>query len=158
MSLLAFIIGDIVQNNSFSTSSNDVGSVNGKDITFDDFRVKVSNLEKSGQGMSALQASNQIWNQEVSIALLTSEFEKLGIRVGEKHIVEVFKADQNIAQNPAFLNALGKFDLAKFKDYFNIENPTHADSIDYLNKREETLLISREIYLDDYMENSFYYS
>ena len=48
--------------------------------------------------------------------------------------------------------------ISKFKDYFNIENPTHADSIDYLNKSEETLLISREIYLDDYMENSFYYS
>ena len=48
--------------------------------------------------------------------------------------------------------------ISKFKDQLNIENPTHADSIDYLNKREETLLISREIYLDDYMENSFYYS
>lgn len=48
--------------------------------------------------------------------------------------------------------------ISKFKDQLNIENPTHADSIDYLNKREETLLISSEIYLDDYMENCLYYT
>ena len=90
--LFAFVIGDLIQSGSFSQTSREVGSINGEDISFDEFNLKVSNAEKSGQGMSALQASNQIWNQEVSIALLTSEFEKLGIRVGEKHIVEVFKA------------------------------------------------------------------
>ena len=131
--LFAFVIGDLIQSGSFSQTSREVGSINGEDISFDEFNLKVSNAEKSGQGMSALQASNQIWNQEVSIALLTSEFEKLGIRVGEKHIVEVFKADQNIAQNPAFLNALGKFDLAKFKDYFKA-NP---EGIQYLKEREK---------------------
>jgi peptidyl-prolyl cis-trans isomerase D len=30
----------------------------------------------------------------------------------------VLKADQRYAQNPSFLNAAGKFDLNKFKDYF----------------------------------------
>jgi peptidyl-prolyl cis-trans isomerase D len=29
---------------------------------------------------------------------LTSEFDKLGLRVGEKHILEVLKADQNIGK------------------------------------------------------------
>jgi hypothetical protein len=36
------------------------------------------------------------FGQEVSVALLTTEFEKLGLRVGEKHLLEVLKADQNI--------------------------------------------------------------
>jgi peptidyl-prolyl cis-trans isomerase D len=30
----------------FSTTSKDVGSINGKDISFEDFRIKVSNVEK----------------------------------------------------------------------------------------------------------------
>jgi peptidyl-prolyl cis-trans isomerase D len=54
-----------------------------KDISFEDFRIKVSNVEKSGQGITSTAAATRVWDQEVS--LLTSEFDKLGLRVGEKH-------------------------------------------------------------------------
>ncbi|MSP85612.1 MAG: peptidylprolyl isomerase [Flavobacteriaceae bacterium] len=125
--LLAFIVGDLINSGGFASTSKDIGSINGKNISFEDFRVKVSNVEKSGQGMSATQAANRVWDEEVSIALLTSEFEKLGIRVGENHIMEVLKADQNIGQNPTFLNAAGKFDIAKFKEFFK-SNPEQAQN------------------------------
>jgi peptidyl-prolyl cis-trans isomerase D len=131
--LFAFVIGDLFQSGSFGQPSRYVGSINGEDVSFEDFRAKVANAEKSGQGMSSVQAANQVWNQEVSIALLTAEFEKLGLRVGEKHIVEVFKADPNIGQNPMFLNAVGKFDVTKFKDYFKA-NP---EGIQFLKEREK---------------------
>ncbi|OUD37636.1 peptidylprolyl isomerase [Flavobacterium sp. FPG59] len=131
--LLAFIIGDIFNSGGFSSTSKDVGSVDGKDISFEDFRVKVSNVEKSGQGITSTQAANRVWDQEVSVALLTSEFEKLGLRVGEKHLLEVFKADQNIGGNPLFLNAAGVFDVAKFKQYFKA-NPEQAQ---FLKDREK---------------------
>ena len=131
--LLAFIIGDIFNSGGFSSTSKDVGSVDGKDISFEDFRVKVSNVEKSGQGITSTQAANRVWDQEVSVALLTSEFEKLGLRVGEKHLLEVFKADQNIGGNPLFLNAAGVFDVAKFKQYFKA-NPELAQ---FLKDREK---------------------
>ena len=123
--LLAFIVGDIFQSGGFNQVSREVGSINGKDIAFEDYRVKVSNVEKSGQGMTPIQASNRVWDQEVSIALLTEEFDKLGIRVGESHIVEVLKSDPNIGQSPMFQNALGKFDLSKFKEFFK-SNPAQA--------------------------------
>ncbi|WP_158981235.1 MULTISPECIES: peptidylprolyl isomerase [unclassified Flavobacterium] len=131
--LLAFIIGDIFNSGGFSSTSKDVGSVDGKDISFEDFRVKVSNVEKSGQGITSTQAANRVWDQEVSVALLTSEFEKLGLRVGEKHLLEIFKADQNIGGNPLFLNAAGVFDVAKFKQYFKA-NPEQAQ---FLKDREK---------------------
>jgi peptidyl-prolyl cis-trans isomerase D len=133
--LLAFVVQDLFSNG-FKSVSTDVGSINGKDIAYEDFRTKVANVEKNGQNgqpMTSLQASNQVWNQEVSIALLTAEFEKLGLRVGEKHIVEVFKADPNIGQNPTFLNTAGKFDIKKFKDYFK-SNP---EGIQILKEREK---------------------
>ena len=136
LSLFAFIIGDIVSNNSFSGNTKDVGSINGKDIPFEEFRMKVANTEKNGQNgqaMSSMQAANQVWNQEVNIALLAAEFEKLGIRVGEKHIIEVFKADPNIGQNQMFMNAAGKFDILKFKEYFK-SNP---EGIEMLKQREK---------------------
>ena len=123
--LFAFIIGDIFNSGGFNSTSKDVGSIDGKDISFEDFRIKVNNIEKSGQGISSTEAANRVWDQEVSVALLTSEFEKLGLRVGEKHLLEVLKADQNIGGNPLFMNAAGVFDVAKFKEYFKA-NPAQA--------------------------------
>ncbi|MEM8522348.1 peptidylprolyl isomerase [Flavobacterium sp. PL12] len=131
--LLAFIIGDIFNSGGFNSTSKDVGSIDGKDISFEDFRVKVSNVEKSGQGITSTEAANRVWEQEVSVALLTTEFDKLGLRVGEKHLLEVLKADQNIGGNPLFMNAAGGFDVAKFKEYFKA-NPEQAQ---FLKDREK---------------------
>ena len=133
LALFAFIIGDLFKSGSFNSTSKDVGSINGKDIAFEDFRIKVSNVEKSGQGITSTAAANRVWDQEVSIALLTAEFDKLGLRVGDKHILEVLKADENIGKNPLFLNAAGMFDIAKFKEYFK-SNPAQAQ---YLKDREK---------------------
>ncbi len=124
-SLLAFIVQDLYRKGGFNETSKYVGTVNDKDISFEDFRLKVSNLEKSGQqGMTSTQAVNRVWDQEVSIALLTAEFDKLGIHTSEKHILEIFKNDQSIGQNQMF-QTNGVFDLAKFKEYFK-SNPEQA--------------------------------
>ncbi|RKS99773.1 peptidylprolyl isomerase [Flavobacterium sp. 123] len=133
IALFAFIIQDLIGKGGFGKNTKDVGSIDGKDISFEDFRVKVSNVEKSGQGITSTAAANRVWDQEVSIALLTSEFDKLGLRVGEKHLIEILKSDQNIGKNPIFLNAAGMFDLAKFKEYFK-SNPEQAQ---YLKDREK---------------------
>jgi len=131
--LFAFIAGDVFTKGNFGKSSNDVGSVNGKDIPFEDFRLKVSNIEKSQQGVTPTAAANRVWDQEVSIALLTSEFDKLGLRVGAKHIMEILKSDQNIGNNPMFQNASGAFDEAKFKEAIKT-NPQIAQ---YVKDREK---------------------
>ncbi|MES2545110.1 MAG: peptidylprolyl isomerase [Bacteroidota bacterium] len=126
--LLAFIVGDLFNKGGFKQTSKDVGSINGKDISFEEFRIKVSNVEKSGQNVSATQAANRVWEQEIAVALLTAEFEKLGLRVGENHIIENLKQDQSIGQNPMFLNAAGKFDIAKFREFMK-SNPEQAQMI-----------------------------
>ena len=115
--LLAFVIGDLVQGGGFNRTPTDVGSVNGNEISFDDFRVKVDNVEKSGQGITSAQAVNRVWEQEVTVSLLNTEFEKLGLRVGEDHVIEILKQSQDIGQNPSFMNEAGVFDLAKFKEF-----------------------------------------
>ncbi len=127
-SLLAFIVQDLYRKGGFNDVPKNVGTVNGKDISFEDFRVKVSNVEKSGQqGMTSTQAVNRVWDQEVSVALLTAEFDKLGIRTSEKHILEVFKSDPSIGQSPMF-QTNGVFDLAKFKEFFKA-NPEQAQML-----------------------------
>lgn len=136
--LLAFVVQDLFTKG-FKSQSKDVGSINGKDISFDQFRIKVANLEKNaqnGQPMTQTQAANQVWDQEVAIALISEQFEKAGIRTSENNIIEIFKQDPNIGQNPAFLNQLGKFDLAKFKEYFK-SNPEQAKAFEERQKDAE---------------------
>jgi peptidyl-prolyl cis-trans isomerase D len=133
LALIAFLVGDIFSNGGLKSNIKDVGSIDGKDISFEDFRIKVSNAEKGQQGITGTAAANRVWDQEVSVALLTSEFDKLGLRVGEKHLLEIFKADPNIGQNKTFQNDAGVFDIAKFKEYFK-SNP---DNIQYLKDSEK---------------------
>jgi peptidyl-prolyl cis-trans isomerase D len=111
--LFAFIIGDLFSSGGFSTSK-DVGSINGKDISFEDFRIKVSNVEKVLKELLQLLRQIECGTKEVSVALLTSEFDKLGLRVGEKHLLAVLKADQILVKSNVL--AAGMFDLANLKN------------------------------------------
>lgn len=136
--LLAFVVGDLINSGGFKQTSKYVGSINGEDISFEDFRSKVDAVEKGGQGITASQAANNVWEQEVSIALLTEQFEKLGIRVGENQILDILKQSQDIGQNPQFQNAAGQFDYQKFKEFFQA-NPELAPQ---LQQRETQAALS----------------
>jgi peptidyl-prolyl cis-trans isomerase D len=136
LSLFAFIAQDFWRKDLFSSNSKDVGAVNGEGIDFQKFNEKVNNLEKSGRGISNMQAVNQVWDQEVNIALLTAEFKKLGIRAGKSHLIDALKQNQNIGQEKMFQNEAGVFDVAKYNEYFKTnpeqqqyKDATEADAI-----------------------------
>lgn len=117
LALFAFIIGALIENGGFGQSSKDAGTVNGNDISFADFRTKVDAVQKSQQGISLLQASNSVWEQEIKRILLGEQMDKLGLRLADDQLINVIKEDPNFAQNPQFLNAAGKFDKAKFNEF-----------------------------------------
>jgi len=124
--LLAFIIGDIIHSGGFGVSRN-VGSVNGKDIPVQDFLQKVNDIQARQQGISPSQAANAVWNQEVDNILFEERYEKAGLRVGKDHIINVYAQDPQVAQNPQFQNALGKFDKAKFNEFLvNLKTTNQA--------------------------------
>ena len=126
LSLFAFVAQDLFTKGNFSQASKDVGSVNGENILYQTFNEKVNNVEKSGRGTSNIQAVNQVWDQEVSIALINAEIKKLGIRAGEKQIIEGLKTNQNIGGNKTFQDAQGVFSLAKLQEYFK-SNPGNEE-------------------------------
>ncbi|MEK6451540.1 MULTISPECIES: peptidylprolyl isomerase [unclassified Myroides] len=115
IALLAFVIGDVVRSTGGGLSRN-VGSINGEEINTQEFLHKVAQAEKNGQ-MSNTQASVAVWNSEVNNILLTTEFEKLGLRIGKDQLVNVVKNNPNFANNPEFLNQLGQFDVNKFNQF-----------------------------------------
>jgi peptidyl-prolyl cis-trans isomerase D len=130
--LLAFIIGDIINSGGFGVTRN-VGSVNGTDIPVQDFLQKVSDVEKGQQGITPTQASNAVWNQEVENILFDERVEKTGIRVGRDHVIGMYSQNPQVAQDPQFLNAVGKFDKVKFNQFLanmKTSNPAQWDMIE----------------------------
>lgn len=126
--LLAFLVGDAFQSGTFGSNSNEVGSVNGTDISSQDFMQLVAMAEKQGQGMSATQALNSTWEQEVRRIILSEEFERLGLKVGNEQLINIIKQNPNLAQNPQFLNAAGQFDENKFKESLkSLKNSPNQD-------------------------------
>ena len=114
--LLAFIVGDIINSGGFGVTRN-IGSVNGKDIPVQEFLQKVNEVQARQQGISPSQAANAVWSQEVENILFEERYDKAGLRVGRDHVFNVYAQDPQVAQNPQFLNALGKFDKAKFNEF-----------------------------------------
>lgn len=113
LSLFAFIIGALIENGGFGTGSRNAGTINGVDVPFEDFRIKVDNAQKSQQGVSLMQATNGVWEQEVRRVLLGDQFEKLGLRLGDDQLITVIQDDPQFAQ---FKGPNGKFNTAKFNE------------------------------------------
>jgi peptidyl-prolyl cis-trans isomerase D len=76
LSLFAFIIGALIENGGFGQTSNNAGTINGTDIPFADFRTKVDAVQKSQQGMSIMQATNGVWDQEIKRILLEEQHKR----------------------------------------------------------------------------------
>ncbi len=118
LALFSFVLADLIQSGGFNRESNNVGSVNGEDISFKDFRITVDNVQKNmGNGGSAINAANYVWDEELRRILVKEQYEKLGLRIGKDAILKVMQEDPSIGQNQMFLNDAKQFDKAKFNEY-----------------------------------------
>ncbi|WP_299553843.1 SurA N-terminal domain-containing protein [Seonamhaeicola sp.] len=118
MALFAFVLSGLFDGSaSFSDKSQSVvGSVNGKDISREDFQVKVENLQRQmGPNATTTQVMNRVWDQEVRQAVLETQFEALGITVEQDQMRDLIKA--SLATNPQFLNEAGLFDENKLNEF-----------------------------------------
>jgi peptidyl-prolyl cis-trans isomerase D len=97
VALLTFVIMLAFENGGSlfrGSNSNVVGSVNGKEIDNIAFSSKLEqyeeNLKNQGYGdMARPQALEQAWNLEVRQLLMSSELEKLGMKIGKKELGDI---------------------------------------------------------------------
>lgn len=118
LALFSFVLADLIQSGGFSRDTNNVGSVNGEDISFQEFRLTVENIQKNmNNKTSAIGAVNYVWDEEVKKIIVKEQYEKLGLKIGKDHLLKIMQEDQSIGQNPMFLNDAGQFDKTKFNAY-----------------------------------------
>ncbi len=111
-----------------SDKTNSVGSVNGEDISREEFTTQIKAYQAGRANLNDSQAANAVWDNLMSEKIYTSQLEKAGIVVGEKDIWEALINDPSIKQSPQFLNEAGLFDEESLKSY--IADLQDDDSVD----------------------------
>ncbi len=119
LALFSFVLADVIKSGGFGGGSNNIGSINGNKLDYQEFMNKVATVEKQQEGVTATQAFNSVWEQEVRKAILTEQYDKIGLLLGKEQLLTVIKTNPQLSQDPRFLNAAGKFDENKFTEYIN---------------------------------------
>ena len=133
--IVAFLVGDAINVGKPFWSANQkvVGSVDGNDISIDDFQPKVDqslNQFKQQYGGSlnpqmTAMAVDQAWNAELGKVLLTKEYDRLGLTVSEDELLDLLQG-----QNPSplikqyFANPqTGQLDRATLMNFLKSKEP-----------------------------------
>lgn len=128
LALFSFVLADLFKSGSaFSSGSqNIVATVNGKDITREDFMQKVEAAQRqAGPNASNTQVINQVFEQEVRQAIMENQFEKLGVSIEKDQMRDALKSA--LATSPEFLNEAGVFDENKLNEYIANLKETSAE-------------------------------
>lgn len=138
LALFSFVIGDLFRNTDalVGKSQNIVATINGKDISREDFMQKVEVAQRQlGPNSTNTQAMNRVWEQEVRQAVLETQFEELGMTVEKDQMRDLLRT--NLANSPEFQNEAGLFDENKLNEYIaNLKETSavaYAQWVDYEN-------------------------
>lgn len=116
LALFAFILGDLLKQGSFTGANSDViGVIGDTEIKREQFARQVQNFVQSRQGLSEVQAAEQLWTQEINNALLNKQVDEAGIEVSDEAVrnyIEVM-----YSQYPQFQDLNGSFSDAKLFEF-----------------------------------------
>ncbi len=118
MALFAFILSGLFDGstNFSSKSQNVIATINGEDISRDDFMNKVETAQQQlgGRGTST-QAMNQVWDQEIRQAVMEFQYDALGLVVERDQMRDLLKL--SLASFEDFKDADGIFDENKLNEF-----------------------------------------
>ena len=151
--LLLFLVNpsDIIQTIQSASSKYDVGKINGKSISYQDFEQEVREFGEiremlTGQSASSEQAQtetrNMAWNNLVDRNLVIPTIEKAGIRVGQQEQIDLFIGEQTspvLTAMGIFNDENGNFSQSAVRDF--MENVQSDES-------------GRGILLRNYLQNA----
>ena len=141
LALFAFIISDFIGKGRFSNHMpNEIGIVNGEDVSIDAFRTQVENATRQANGqVSSIEAAKYVWEQNVQQILLNQQIEKLGLSVEKDQILAIL-AKTPLAQNPQFVNEYGVFDANKFTNYLATLKNTNPQAYAQWKMQEDAII------------------
>ncbi len=158
IAILAFIISDVVRNGTpfFRESQNQVGTISGEKVTYDEFNEKLRDKEeqfKAQYHQASLPeqtkhfVNEQAWNDLVSQRILDHQISKAGVLI-EPSSTELYEMTRGSNPDPQIKQAFtdpqtGVFDRSKVEDYLkNIKQDQKGDGYKKWERFEAELLRS----------------
>lgn len=143
LALFAFILSDIInKGSSASDVQNVVATVNGKDISREEFMTQVDNYQKTlGPNAPASQAMSLIWDRELKSILYSQQAEELGLAIGEEELND--QLGFTLSSNPTFQDENGVYSEARLVEYIaSIQNnaPARQQWESYIDDIKENLI------------------
>ena len=134
--LLLFLVNpsDIIKTIQSASSKYDVGKINGKSVSYQEFEQEVKEQTDvremlTGQSASSeqaqLQARDAAWNSLVDRMLVIPTIEKAGIRVGQQEQTDLFIGEENspiLASSGLFTDENGNFSPALVRQFMENVN------------------------------------
>ena len=99
--MLLFILGGVLESSTvfFNGPNNEIGEINGTKISYQDFEIKVAELEANSRGNlteeERQQMRDQVWNDMLKDQILGQEYAALGISVTDEELMSIIKNDGN---------------------------------------------------------------
>lgn len=158
VAISAFILGDLLGNNSSFFQQEDVGEIAGSTITLTEYQNAIKEQEMNyslntnqapGQAQKTL-IENQAWEMLIVRNAIEKQYEKLGLEVTQEEIwdmVQGTNVDQGLKSAPVFQNESGQFDRNKVVQFLQrIKNggPEVAEERFRWSMYEQNLASSRK--------------
>lgn len=132
--LLAFLLTPDQFDQIFQKNPNILGSVNGEDITRDEYSDQLYVLQQQAQqqGMPGTGLEEQAWQMTVQSKLIKQQFEKMGLKMTDDYFWSQIQYDPMFVQNPQYFDEKGNFRLQELKR--DIESLQNGDRIQDYNQ------------------------
>ena len=131
LALLSFIIDPSTLQSVSSTMSSkyDVGEINGKSVSYNEFQKDVEYYTSINEMMTGTTASseqqqtairNQVWQELINKFLFLKNAKAAGLSVSDEEMLALTTGDMVspvISQNPAFMDESGNFSKERFVEF-----------------------------------------
>jgi peptidyl-prolyl cis-trans isomerase D len=118
LSLLAFVLTDLLTSGGVLFADDSVGSINGTEISVQDFNAEMEELRQGNPQyaqMSALQLSEMLWNKHLNDELMAPIYDELGIQVSQSELMDAITSNPNITSMAGFVDPnTGQFNKSMF--------------------------------------------
>ena len=115
LALFAFVIGDIF-NRGGGTTSQTLATINGEEVSMEEFGREVDQVERQYGNITNTRAANIVWDRKIREAVLSEQFDQLGIDLGKEGLMQTLAQNPGFSQDPRF-STNGQFDEEKFTEW-----------------------------------------
>ncbi len=115
LALFAFVVGDIFNRGGGPTSQT-LATINGEEVSMESFSREVDQVERQYGNISSTRAANIVWDRKVRQAVLSEQFDELGIDLGKDGLFQTLASNPGFSQDPRFSTG-GQFDQEKFTEW-----------------------------------------